>query len=217
MPGTHGLASRLRADTAEAHRSAERSPLMRRILRAEVGPVAYCRLLRSLWDLYDALERGIDRHATDDVVSVVSSAALRRSPALAADLRSLHGPGWATDLVTGQATRRYVERLDRLARVEPALLVAHAYVRYMGDLSGGQLLEPRVAAALGLEGEAGLAFYRFPAIPDPAAFKAGMRAALDALPVDPPRADRIVGEAQWAFAGNLAIFDEVEADTAVRA
>ena len=43
------------------------------------------------------------------------------------------------------------------------LLLAHAYVRYMGDLNGGQQIKERVAKAYQLEpgSDVGLRFYRF--------------------------------------------------------
>lgn len=46
---------------------------------------------------------------------------------------------------------------------EAYLLLAHAYVRYMGDLNGGQQIKERVAQAYQLEpgSDDGLRFYRF--------------------------------------------------------
>lgn len=62
----------------------------------------------------------------------------------------------------------YTSRLRALvsndtATPGPAGLLAHAYVRYLGDLSGGQFLRRRIAKAYGLdeEGEAGVEFYDF--------------------------------------------------------
>lgn len=43
------------------------------------------------------------------------------------------------------------------------LLLAHAYVRYLGDLSGGQIIGGRIRRAYGLKGKAGTAFYDFSA------------------------------------------------------
>ena len=58
----------------------------------------------------------------------------------------------------------YAGRIASLsASPEPAPLLAHAYVRYLGDLSGGQVIRRRVARAYGLEEDngAGVAFYEF--------------------------------------------------------
>lgn len=65
----------------------------------------------------------------------------------------------------------YVARVRELARPAPegapaaqgpARLLAHAYVRYLGDLSGGQTIRRRIAKAYGVgEDGAGVEFYRF--------------------------------------------------------
>ena len=39
--------------------------------------------------------------------------------------------------------------------------MAHAYVRYLGDLSGGQYIAARLRKAFDLEREEGLLFYKF--------------------------------------------------------
>jgi heme oxygenase len=58
----------------------------------------------------------------------------------------------------------YIQHLQELSEaVDPSPLLAHAYVRYLGDLSGGQVIRRRVAKAYGLEadGGSGLRFYDF--------------------------------------------------------
>ena len=48
-----------------------------------------------------------------------------------------------------------------LSRDEPALLVSHAYVRYLGDLNGGQVLQRVVTGNAGLGSGIGTRFYEF--------------------------------------------------------
>lgn len=61
----------------------------------------------------------------------------------------------------------YVTRIAQLASSdEPAPLLAHAYVRYLGDLSGGQVIRRRVAKSYGLDVDGdgdgrGTEFYAF--------------------------------------------------------
>ena len=74
---------------------------------------------------------------------------LFRSDALVADLQAL---GAAPAPPLAQATRQYVERLGEISATDPGLLVAHAYVRYLGDLNGGQALRRVVARSLGAGG-----------------------------------------------------------------
>ena len=81
-------------------------------------------------------------------------------------------------------------------------LVAHAYARYLGDLSGGQILKPVLARGLALP-PAALAFYDFPLLPDLAAPKAAMREALDR--VAPHEGQEVIDEAISAFGHNIAV------------
>lgn len=58
----------------------------------------------------------------------------------------------------------YVSRIKYLSEEgsDPSLLLAHSYVRYLGDLSGGQVIRRRVTKAYGLdENGRGTQFYDF--------------------------------------------------------
>ena len=85
----------------------------------------------------------------------VSQPGHRRRPAGAGRRTALAGAPLA------RATQHYVERLHELSAAKPGLLVAHAYVRYLGDLNGGQALRRVVARSLGLADGTGTQFYDF--------------------------------------------------------
>jgi len=104
----------------------------------------------------------------------------------------------------------YVQRLQQLAADDPPLLVAHAYVRYLGDLSGGQLLSRIVAGAYGLVDGRGTRFYDFGPAGEPAALASALRRGLDALPVDGALAAAIIDEAREAFRRHQALFIELD-------
>jgi heme oxygenase len=111
------------------------------------------------------------------------------------------------------AGRSYARRITRVAVGEGTRLIGHAYARYLGDLSGGQILARLLGRSLGL-GPGTLAFYDFPDIPDADGFKAELRAALDwAAPLlaDP---EAVVDEALCAFRLNIALSEAVEAAAA---
>ena len=60
------------------------------------------------------------------------------------------------------ALSRYLGRLKEIISSEdPSTLLSHAYVRYLGDLSGGQVIRSRVSKAYGLEDGAGVSFFDF--------------------------------------------------------
>jgi heme oxygenase len=205
---TPGLAQRLREATAAMHRVAERSNFMRELLKARVEQAVYCALLRNLHALYAALEAELERHVESPDLAPLRLPTLFRVDALARDLAHLSGPDWAALPLT-DAMASYVERINRLSATRPALLTAHAYIRYMGDLSGGQLVGDVVRRALSLGEQAGASFYQFEG--DAMALKEQFRAALDALPVDADTADAILVEANAAFALHVRLFEELDA------
>lgn len=58
----------------------------------------------------------------------------------------------------------YISRIEELTNAEdPTPLLAHSYVRYLGDLSGGQVARHAISKAYGLDENAGLglSFYAF--------------------------------------------------------
>lgn len=203
------LTALLKDATQELHRDAERAGGMGALLRGQVERRDYCIMLRNLHALYAALEAALDRNALSPMVAPVRMPALYRSTALADDLRYLHGDAWQR-LPVMAAMRAYVAHIDDVAREHPALLAAHAYVRYMGDLSGGQILRDVVWRALSLDDAEGTAFYMF-AGGDIEKTKSTFRAALDSLPVDDDLARRIVAEARAAFVLHIRLFEELAA------
>ncbi len=204
------ISTRLQAATRAMHSEAERSGIMPGLLRGDIDRATYCLLLRNLHALYESLEHALDRHAGTPAVAPVRLPALFRAPALKGDLQYLHGSDWVALPLTA-TMRRYRGRVEDLCDEHPECLAAHAYVRYLGDLSGGQILRPIVRQALGLVDGAGTAFYAFGDDRGVEALKKQLRAALDALPVDAAAGDAIVAEAVAAFALHVRLFEELEA------
>lgn len=207
------LSQQLREGTKKAHRAVEQLRFIRSFLRGVVEPASYSRYLTDLLHVYAHLEHGLWQHRAHPCVAPLVLPVLWRQEPLQADLAFFarcHGQRH----VPSAAARRYAEELRRITRQRPELLVAHAYVRQLGDLSGGQILRRVAARALRLTGEEGLAFYSFPEIPDFAQFKCEYRARLDRLPVDEALAQQLVAEAVHAFALNGAMFQELPGSTA---
>lgn len=205
-----GLAERLRRETAALHHQVERTGVMHALLHRRVDRAAYARLLRSLHAIYAALEPALAARRTDPCVAKVFDPALCRADALAADLHTLHGPHWAGELAVAPAARHYAERVAELADADPPALVAHAYVRYLGDLSGGQALRQLVADTFALPAGEGTRFYRFGTGAQTDALKRAFRAALDRLPADRAVQDTIVAEACRAFERHRQLFIELD-------
>lgn len=201
------LAARLREATRELHTEVERAGVMRSLLRGELGRTGYCALLRNLHALYEPLEQGLARHAGHPALAALVDPALFRSDVLAQDLATLHGPRWADEIAVVPAARDYAAHLRDLDAAAPLHLAAHAYVRYLGDLSGGQMLTQRVARQLDLADGRGVAFYDFGPAAAVAARAKALRLALDQLARDEDEAVALVDEACAAFLRHRHLFE----------
>jgi heme oxygenase len=205
------LAERLKTATAAMHRRVERSSFMLQLLRGEIDRVRYVGLLHNLSALYAALEQALRRHAARPAIGPVVMPELFRGPAIDADLRVLRAEPAAPLPALRPATRRYVERLRTLEAGQPSLLVAHAYVRYLGDLNGGQALRRAVARGLQLCGDAGTTFYDFGDAAHCRRLMQRFRAGLGELDLQGAEQDAIVAEAVSAFKRHGQLFAELAA------
>jgi heme oxygenase len=177
------------------------------LLGGRLGVEAYARYTEQLWFVYAALEAPAGRLAPDPVAGPFVRAELMRLPSLERDLEHLRGPGWRTGLSALPATEAYAARVRECAERWPAGYVAHHYTRYLGDLSGGQIIRDRAERAWGFAKKGdGVRFYVFEEITNPAAFKREYRELLDGIRADDLEKQRIVAECRRAFALNTAVF-----------
>ena len=164
-------------------------------------------VMASLYHIYVALEEEIERNKENPVYTpLYFPEELHRRAALEQDMAFWYGPRWQEAIPYTQATKRYVQRLQEVGRTEPELLVAHAYTRYLGDLSGGQVLKKIAQKALNLpsSGE-GLAFFTFPNIASATKFKQLYRSRMNTLEMTPEVRQRVLDEAKTAFLLNIQV------------
>ncbi|WP_105974000.1 biliverdin-producing heme oxygenase [Streptomyces geranii] len=199
----------IRTASHEQHVEAETSTFMSDMLGGRLGVDAYARYTEQLWFVYEALEAGANQLASDPVAGPFVQPELMRLPALERDLAHLRGAGWRSTLTALPATRAYADRVAECAREWPAGYIAHHYTRYLGDLSGGQIIRDRAEKTWGFARKGdGVRFYVFEEIANPAAFKRGYRELLDGagVAVDELERQRIVAECKRAFALNTGVF-----------
>jgi len=204
------LPARLREGTWDLHQQTERTGLMAELLGGRIDRAGYCALLRNLHALYAALEAALAALQSDAAVALLSAATLRREPALRRDLLDLHGAGWPDELPLQPAAAAYVQRLQALADAGSRALVAHAYVRYLCDLLGGQVLQRLVARSLGLAAGEGTAFYDFGSANEVQRLRGALRGGLARMPVSADEAALIVAEARWGFQQHQRLFEELQ-------
>ena len=198
------LLEALRERTRQLHAIAERTGIVAEILHRRASLAGYALLLRNLLPVYQAMEQGLTEHRTSAVVGMLVRPELDRFGAIEADLRAIANLYSIGDLPRLPESFRYVAAIRQASRGTGVRLIAHAYARYLGDLSGGQILKKLLERSLDLTPEA-LTFYDFPAIADMAAFKSDYRAAIDRAGDELGDFELIVDEAARAFELNIEL------------
>jgi heme oxygenase (biliverdin-producing, ferredoxin) len=204
------LASKLRVGTKKAHTMAENVGFVKCFLRGVVEKSSYRKLVANFYFVYSAMEEEMEKHRNHPVISKIYLPQLNRKYTLEQDLTFYYGANWREQIQLSSAGEAYVKRIREISEKEPELLVAHSYTRYLGDLSGGQILKGIAVNAMNLNEGEGTAFYEFAEITDEKGFKAQYRQGLDEMPIDESTADRIVNEANDAFGINMKMFQELE-------
>lgn len=204
------LAIKLRIGTQKSHTAAENVGFMQCFLKGVVDRGCFAKFLGNLYYVYSELEAEIEKHRDHAIVGGIYFPELNRQAALEKDMEFYYGKDWRSRLQISPATQNYIARIQEVSATAPELLIGHAYTRYMGDLSGGQMLQKIAQSVLKLEGYQGTSFYNFDQIPDKKAFKDKYRQALNTLNVDDSTAEKIVAEANNAFDFNMKMAQELE-------
>ncbi|AFY89404.1 MULTISPECIES: heme oxygenase (biliverdin-producing) [Chroococcidiopsis] len=204
------LATKLREGTKKAHTMAENVGFVKCFLKGVVEPTSYRKLVANLYFVYSAMEEEMERHQQHPILSKMYFKELNRQRSLEQDLKYYYGNQWREQISLSPAGEAYVQRIREVSNTAPELLISHLYTRYLGDLSGGQILKGIAQRAMNLADGQGTAFYEFAEISDEKQFKNTYRQRLDELPIDEATADRIVEEANAAFGMNMKMFNELE-------
>lgn len=203
----------IRTATEQQHNEAEHSTFMRDMLTGTLGVQAFYRYTAQLWFVYEALEKHSTELATDPVAGPFVRSELARLSSLETDLAHLGGENWRDELRPLPSTLAYAARIAECAQTWPAGYVVHHYTRYLGDLSGGQVIRGTAEKLWNLPKKGdGVRFYVFDEIANPAAFKREYRELLDALPIASDETERVLDEARLAFAMNTDMFGELAAE-----
>ncbi|MPY64455.1 biliverdin-producing heme oxygenase [Streptomyces spongiae] len=196
----------IRTASREQHTAAHNATFMSDLLGGRLGVDAYARYTEQLWFVYEALESRAPELADDPVAGPFIQPELLRLAALEKDLAHLRGPDWRSTLTALPATEEYTRRITECARTWPGGYVAHHYTRYLGDLSGGQVVRDTAEKTWGFDKKGdGVRFYVFEDIANPAAFKRGYRELLDRVRADDLEKQRIIAECKRAFALNITM------------
>ena len=210
-----GLALALDDGTRKSHSVAENTAFVTGFFRGIATKQAFGQLVASLYFVYDAMESAFTE-CDDEGVRALDYPQLRRRAALEEDMAYYFGPEWRDTVQPSAATRKYVARVEEVAREAPYLLVAHMYTRYLGDLFGGQMMGGMARRSLDLDASLGTKFYEFDDIPskDIKPFIEEWYSQLNKLELSDEQKERIVDEGNEVFRLNIEVFEELEGNPA---
>lgn len=209
------LSEELKSHTAAAHSAAEDSSFVAELMGGALDAGALVSLLDQSLVIYRALETALAAHVDHPQLGAFVDPKLARVAALEADMAYHHGADWEAQLANGRiaivpATRAYADALATLGAESIEFLLAHHYVRYMGDLSGGQIIQRLVQRHYGIADE-GLNFYAFPEIEKSKPYKDSYRDLMDTTDFTREQKDIILGHASDSFELNRAVFVDLAA------
>ena len=211
---TTPLSVALRDSTAAAHKSAETSSFITELLDGRACYSAFTMLAAQQLVIYRALESVLHEHYRDHpLLAAVDDRRLDRVPEIERDLATLVGADFEVRLADGSlpirdATTAYARTLRE--EHSPEMILAHHYVRYLGDLSGGQIIARLAQRHYGVP-DAALHFYHFDGIEKLKVYKDHYRAALDDIAMTAGQRERTLAHASRAFGLNEAVFADLAA------
>jgi heme oxygenase len=127
----------LRDLTHDAHKNAETQPFVKVLFSGKINPKLYATFLKNQHPCYEILEVCAMPHQL-----LHGLPDIRRAPAILSDFQEL----WTEadgDPQMLPATDAYIKYILSI-KDQPERLMAHIYVRHMGDLAGGQMIAKRV-------------------------------------------------------------------------
>ena len=201
----------LRERTRGGHSASEGANFMDDLMKGKGTRDDYIALVAQHYFIYEALEAAAETMVDDAVASAFISPQLTRLPALEADLLFLLGSDWRAAIAPLPTTERYVARIHEIAAEGwSGGFVAHHYTRYLGDLSGGQIIRTLMQRQFGFETN-GVGFYLFDQIAKPKEFKETYRDQLDAVAWSPEEQERVIDEVLLAYSFNTDLFSDLAA------
>lgn len=167
--------------TYEEHRHAETRPFVKVLFKGDIDPQIYATYLYNQFPMYEILEVCAMPHGIlNDVPGILRSKAIR------SDFEDLwQGETKPTLCPVVDDYMKYILSI----KDDPKKLMAHIYVRHMGDLAGGQMIAKRVPG----NGK----YYQFE---DVDSLKEKIRAKID---------DSMADEAKVCFGYAARLFEEM--------
>lgn len=193
--------------TEEAHQAAENAPFISQLMGGTLSSVAYLDYLRALSPIYLRMEKLFQAHSASEPLSYLDHRALDRAALLKEDIAFLENLiGASPDFPLLPSVAHYLNLLND--EISPIRLSAHHYIRYLGDLSGGQAIARLVSRHYQIPPE-GLNFYNFEAIGDIVFYKKRYRDFLNLIPITNEMREAFLQEVDLLYKLSRDIFLEL--------
>ena len=124
--------------TQSKHSGAERSWFAGLMMSGKITNEQYCLYLKQQYECYNALESRFKLINDASVKQIPDT--LNRSTGIKEDIEELSGD--FENISIFDSTQDYTNYI--LNECDESLLYAHVYVRYLGDLKGGQMIAKRI-------------------------------------------------------------------------
>lgn len=194
----------IKARTDAAHAQAENAPFISTLMGGGLNPVAYRDYLAAFLPIYSLMEALLKARSESALLSYFNHRALDRSTHIENDIAHLETTLSSTfDGESLPSVQSYLARLSN--EVSDARLLAHHYIRYLGDLSGGQAISKLVSRHYAIAPEA-LTFYDFTNIGDTVFYKKRYRDLLNLAPLNTEEKDEFLDEVTHLYRLSTEIF-----------
>ena len=131
----------LRELTRDRHTNAERQEFVKILFSGTIDSKLYATYLYNQFFMYERLEEYVVPHG---LLSNIPG--ILRTQAIRADFEELWGSDNEDRPKMCSVVKQYTDHIMKI-KDDPKLLMAHLYVRHMGDLAGGQMIANKVPGA----------------------------------------------------------------------
>jgi heme oxygenase len=203
-----GLADHFKTATWDLHKEAETTGFINDLLRGRASRPNYVNFLHNLRLVYDAMESDTSWLKAYPELGDFISPALFRTAHLCRDISELQERTKVKFHIFPE-TEDYVAHIKRASRLKPEAMLAHIYVRYLGDLNGGQVMKRLLIKSLNLPEDA-LTFYDFNQVENMKLFKQDFRHAINRIRLSAEKREIATQAAKRAFEFNISLSKSLE-------
>ena len=198
----------IQQSTKKLHDMAENTGFIKRLVDGNATVESYGEYIYNLYFVYKAIEENLEKHKNDIVLKEFITPEVFRAESLLKDSKFL--VGYELDSVEiCDSTRVFVDRLEEISQINPKLLVAHAYTRYLADLFGGRTIFKIIKDNYDIHND-GLNYYMFDEIPDLKAFVMDYHKKLDLIDLNDDEKVKFLNEISLSYVFNISISNELE-------